>query len=154
MTPQELVLSFRRGRTEMARKIWSMRKIMRQKTINRSAFPISKELEWVRRLVYNPVGYGSIQVPVKPTVNSLACLAENYVLAGRSPLPWEADPHWVNPLSTEWYSACGHEDYLGDQREACREYGEELIDAVDWLLLQERFPVANLPRDLTIIEED
>ena len=136
MTPQELVESFLRGRSDMARKLWSMRNVMRQKSIDRNAFPILKELEWVRRLVYNPVGYGSIQVPVKPTVESLACLAENYVLAGRSLLPWERDPNWVNPLSTETYSACGHEDYLGDQREACREYGEELIDAVDWLLEQ------------------
>jgi hypothetical protein len=54
-------------------------------------------------------------------------------------------------LSTETYSACGHEDYLFDQREACREYAEELIDAVDYLLLQERFPVADLPKDLTIL---
>lgn len=121
----------------MAKKIVNLRRIMRSKPINREVFPIEKENEWVRRLILNPVGYGSIQVPVKPTVCNLYELAMSYYEAGQSPLPWEADPHWVNPLSTETYSACGHEDYLFDQREACREYAEELIDAIDWLLEQE-----------------
>jgi len=154
MTPRETIDSFKRGRSSMAKKIRDMRKLMRNKEHDRSVWPIQKENEWVRRLVYSPVGYGSIQVPVKPTVCSLYELAESYILAGNAPLPWEADPYWVNPLSTEWYSACGHEDYLGDQREQCREYGIELIEAVDWLLLQERFPVASLPKDLTIIIEE
>jgi hypothetical protein len=151
MTPREIIESFARGRSEMANKIRHMRKIVRSKPVDRDAFPIWKEIEWIKRLVYNPVGYGSIQVPVKPTLCNLYELAQSYHEAGRSPLPWEADPHWVNPLSTETYSACGHEDYLFDQREACREYAEELIDAVDYLLLQERFPVADLPKDLTIL---
>ena len=154
MTPKETVESFKRGRVEMAKKIRHMRHIIRSKPVDREAFPIQKELEWIKRLVYNPVGYGSLQIPVKPTVCNLYELAKSYYEAGRSPLPWEADPHWVNPLSTEWYSACGHEDYLFDQREACREYAIELIEAVDWLLLQERFPVASLPKDLTIVTEE
>jgi hypothetical protein len=57
----------------------------------------------------------------------------------------------VNPKSTEYYSACGYEDHLFYQREEAREYAEELIEAVDYLLLLERFPVADMPRDLTIL---
>jgi hypothetical protein len=63
MTPREIIESFARGRSEMANKIRHMRKIVRSKPVDRDAFPIWKEIEWIKRLVYNPVGYGSIQVP-------------------------------------------------------------------------------------------
>jgi len=138
----------------MAKKIRDMRKIMRNKEHDRSVWPVQKENEWVRRIIYTPVGYGAIRPPMKPTVDNLACLAEVQMLYGRAPLPWERDSNWVNPLSTEYYSACGYEDGIFDKREAAREYAEELIEAVDWLLLQERFPVASLPKDLTIVTEE
>lgn len=155
MTPQELIESFHRGRNEMAKKIRDMRAIIRRNpSRDRTQWSIMNENTWVRRLVYTPVGYGVVRPPLKPTIDNLACLAEIQMLYGMAPLPWERDPNWVNPLSTEYYSACGHEDAIFDRREAAREYAEELIDAVDWLLLQERFPVADLPRDLTIIEEE
>lgn len=138
MTPQELIESYKRGRSEMAKKIRDMRTIIRRNdSRDRTKWTIMNENTWVRRLVYTPVGYGIIKPPVKPTVNNLACLAEVYTLYGRAPLPWERDPHWVNPLDTEYYSMCGHEDMIYDQREAAREYAEELINAVDWLLEQE-----------------
>lgn len=156
MTPKELVEDFQRSRDHMAEKMWNIRKTMRNigHMVNREVWPISKENEWVRRVMYSPVGYGMIRSPIKPTIDNLACLAEIYTLYGRAPLPWEHDPTWVNPLDTEYYSACGYEDYLFERRESAREYAQQLIEAVDYLLLLERFPVADLPRDLTIMEEE
>jgi hypothetical protein len=148
MTPRQTVEAFQRGRSEMAKRILQFRKALR--TSGRTV-DIHRENDLVRRLCYNPVGYGAVKPPVKPTVENLACLAEIYTLYGRAPLPWERDPNWVNPKSTEYYSACGYEDHLFYQREEAREYAEELIEAVDYLLLLERFPVADMPRDLTIL---
>lgn len=134
MEAADLVQSFVVGRKQIANNIRQMRKIMRSKPRDRSVWTIEKENEWVRRIVYNPTGYGVVKAPVKPTVENLACLAEIYTLYGRAPLPWEADPHWVNPRSTEYYSACGYEDYLFEQREEARDYARILINAVDYLI--------------------
>lgn len=39
----------------------------------------------------------------------------------RAPLPWERDPSWRNPHSTEYYSACGYEDGIVADRENARD---------------------------------
>jgi hypothetical protein len=137
MTPKQMIESYATARSELAQKIRMMRQAMREKPINRDVFPIAKENKLVRELMYNPIGYGMVKAPIKPTVDNFACLAEVYTLYGRAPLPWERDPYWVNPKSTEYYSACGYEDYLFEQREEARKFAEELIEAVDWLLEQE-----------------
>jgi hypothetical protein len=58
----------------------------------------------------------------KPTVawfrrNAIAALRE-----ATAKLPWEVDRNWVNPMSTETYSACGYEDSLAYRRDDAREY--------------------------------
>ena len=140
MTPRQTVEAFQKGRSEMASRILQFRRALRHSERTHPV-DVHRENDLVRRLCYNPVGYGVIRPPVKPTVDNLACLAEVYTLYGRAPLPWESNPHWVNPKSTEYYSACGYEDYLFEQREEARKYADELIDAVDWLIEQERRPV-------------
>lgn len=55
--------------------------------------------------------------PMRCTAKSLYREACRLVRIGRSSLPWEADPNWVNPRSTETYSACGYEDGLVMERE-------------------------------------
>jgi hypothetical protein len=40
----------------------------------------------------------------------------------RRPLPWVKDRNWVNPASTETYSACGYADGIAQDHEDCRAY--------------------------------
>lgn len=46
--------------------------------------------------------------------------------AARAPLPWERDPSWSNPYSSEYYSACGYEDMLCAQRDELRDEAKYL----------------------------
>lgn len=125
----DYVESLHRARRKTAQRVRDLRKVMRQYPIDREAWSFKTENQWIKKIAYN-----GPTAPLKPTVENLACEAERWVAAGRAPLPWEANPHWSNPHSTEYYSACGYEDYLGDQREAAREHGLTLIYAVDYLI--------------------
>lgn len=40
---------------------------------------------------------------------------------------------WHNPLDTEYYSACGYDDYQSESRDQALEYGAELIRAANCL---------------------
>jgi hypothetical protein len=50
------------------------------------------------------------------------------VRAANLPLPWEQDKNWVNPASTESYSACGYADGIWQDREDAAEVAQELLD--------------------------
>lgn len=67
------------------------------------------------------------RVPAKPTVawfrrNAIAALRE-----ATAKLPWEVNRNWVNPMSTETYSACGYEDALAYRRDDAREYAPTAV---------------------------
>ena len=59
--------------------------------------------------------------PPKPTPQNLDREAIALFRESRRPLPWDTNPHWTNPHSTEYYSACGHEDAIIAAREDARE---------------------------------
>lgn len=66
--------------------------------------------------------------PFRPTL-------ENFRRAARDQLAYSYED-WNNPLDTEYYSACGYDDYMYEKREWARSAAVEYFRA--WRVLREK----------------
>jgi hypothetical protein len=126
MTGQELVEKHRRMRSKRAKALLEERKRIME--IFNACASLRKDIRMINQITKDGVrrSLGRRELtPFKPT-------AENFRKAASDRHEY-AKSYWNNPYDTEYYSACGYDDYQGELREQARTQAAEYFRAWRWL---------------------
>jgi len=118
-TGREVVEHHRSYRDMKAEAIWRERKRARD-IIGRSDYIALNVNAIVRTNIRRAYRYE----PFKPTLDNFRQALEDYRTC--------AEAEWTSH-DTEYYSACGYDDYQGEMRDAARETAQEYRRAALWL---------------------
>lgn len=124
MTGQEVVEHHRKWRKAKAEAIWSERRRVRD-TVREAQVKCGKSFGFnVNSIVRDNIKHTHRYDFFKPTLRNFKQAADAHMA--------HANSDWAS-RDTEYYSACGYDDYQGEVRDAARETAKEYYLAVAYL---------------------